>query len=98
MQPLESEAGQLGAFFGGGLALGSLVASAPFPPVRDSVAAWAAADGCGAEPTVIITLDGLQFTRLAGGRPLVAGRSQEIGYGGDSEAGKRIVENLAYVI
>ena len=52
----------------------------------------------GAEPTVTITLDGLQFTRLAGGRPLVAGRSAEIGYGGDSEAGKRIVENLAYVI
>ena len=34
----------------GGLAIGSLVSSAPFPPVEDSVAAWAAADGCAAGP------------------------------------------------
>lgn len=52
----------------------------------------------GAEPTVAITLDGLQFTRLAGGRPLLSGRPQAIEYGGDNEAGARIVENLAYVI
>lgn len=51
--------------FGGGLALGSLVSSAPFPPVRDSVAAWAAADGCGAEPTVTQT-DGVERTRWDG--------------------------------
>jgi polyhydroxybutyrate depolymerase len=38
--------------YGGGVALGSLVSSAPFPPVQDSVAAWAAADGCDAEPLV----------------------------------------------
>ncbi len=38
--------------YGGGVALGSLVSSAPFPPVESSVAAWAAADGCSAEPTV----------------------------------------------
>ena len=55
-------------------------------------------DFAGAEPTVAITVDGLQFTRLAGGRPLIAGRASEIEYGGDVEAGKRIVENLAYVI
>ena len=52
----------------------------------------------GAEPTVAITVDGLQFTRLAGGRPMVAGRPERIEYAGDAEAGKRIVENLAYVI
>ena len=55
-------------------------------------------DFAGAEPTVAITVDGLQFTRLAGGRPLIAGRASGIEYGGDVEAGKRIVENLAYVI
>ena len=36
--------------FHGGLALGALVSSAPFPDVPGSVAAWAAADGCAAEP------------------------------------------------
>ncbi len=51
-----------------------------------------------AEPTVAITLDGLQFTRLAGGRPLLAGRPQSVDYAGDTGAGARIVENLAYVI
>lgn len=51
-----------------------------------------------AEPTVGITLDGLQFTRLAGGRPLVAGRPEAIDYTGDAAAGSRIVEKLAYVI
>jgi polyhydroxybutyrate depolymerase len=38
--------------YGGGVALGSLVSSAPFPPVEDSVAAWASADGCSADPVV----------------------------------------------
>jgi polyhydroxybutyrate depolymerase len=38
--------------YGGGVALGSLVSSAPFPSVEDSVAAWASADGCSAQPTV----------------------------------------------
>jgi uncharacterized protein (TIGR03083 family) len=52
----------------------------------------------GAEPTVVITVDGLQFTRLAGGRPLLPGRPSAIEYGGDNAAGARIVENLAYVI
>ncbi len=52
----------------------------------------------GAEPTVAISLDGLQFTRLAGGRPLLPGRPQSIEYSGDAQAGARIVENLAYVI
>jgi len=52
----------------------------------------------GAEPTVAITLDGLQFTRRAGGRPLMAGRPDAVNYQGDVTAGARIVENLAYVI
>ncbi len=52
----------------------------------------------GAEPTIAIGLDGLQFTRLAGGRPLLPERPQGIDYGGDPEAGKRIVAHLAYVI
>jgi uncharacterized protein (TIGR03083 family) len=52
----------------------------------------------GDDPTVTITLDGLQFTRLAGGRPLIADRPQGIDYGGDAAAGRRIVENLAFVI
>ena len=52
----------------------------------------------GAEPSVAITIDGLQFTRLAGGRPLLPERPQSIDYAGDTEAGARIVENLAYVI
>jgi hypothetical protein len=45
-----------------------------------------------------IAIDGLQFTRLAGGRPLFADRPQSIDYAGDTDAGVRIVENLAYVI
>jgi hypothetical protein len=52
----------------------------------------------GAEPTVRITLDGLQFTRLAGGRPLMAGRTGGIDYAGDTDAGARIIDNLNYVI
>ena len=51
-----------------------------------------------AEPTAMIGIDGLQFTRLAGGRPMLAGRSKGIDYSGDVEVAKRIVENLAYVI
>ena len=52
----------------------------------------------GQDPTVTITVDGLQFTRLAGGRPMFDDRSQEISYDGDAEAGRRIEENLNYVI
>jgi len=52
----------------------------------------------GAEPTTVVTLDGLQFTRLAGGRGLVDYRPADIDYSGDAVVGKRIVENLAYVI
>ena len=52
----------------------------------------------GAEPTVGITLDGLQFTRLAGGRPLMAGRTAGSTTPVTPTAGARIIENLNYVI
>ena len=56
------------------------------------------ADFGSAEPTTVVTLDGLQFTRLAGGRGLVSYRPADVEYSGDDAVGKRIVENLAYVI
>ncbi len=49
-----------------------------------------------AEPTTTITLDGMLFTRLAGGREAVD--HGLIAYGGDETVGKRIVEHLNYVI
>lgn len=52
----------------------------------------------GQEPTATITLDGRQFVRLAGGRPMVADVPPDIDYAGDTAVGARIVENLAYVI
>ena len=52
----------------------------------------------GAEPTTVVTLDGLQVTRLAGGRGLVSYRPSDVDYSGDAAVGERIVENLAYVI
>ena len=48
-----------------------------------------------AAPTTTIKMDGLQFTRRCGGRTPGPG---DIEYGGDQEVGRRIVENLAYVI
>jgi uncharacterized protein (TIGR03083 family) len=50
----------------------------------------------GAEPTATITLDGLLFTRLAGGRTNVD--HDAITYGGDEAVGRRIVEHLNYVV
>lgn len=52
----------------------------------------------GQGPTVTIRLDGLQFTRLAGGRPLCPARSQDIELGGDKEVGAQVVEHLNFVI
>jgi uncharacterized protein (TIGR03083 family) len=48
------------------------------------------------EPTATIALDGLLFTRLAGGRTAVD--HDAISYSGDEEVGRRIVEHLNYVI
>ena len=52
----------------------------------------------GDEPTATIRLDGLQFTRLAGGRPMCPARSQDVELGGDREVAQRIVDRLNFVI
>ncbi|MGB8406102.1 MAG: maleylpyruvate isomerase family mycothiol-dependent enzyme [Mycobacterium sp.] len=52
----------------------------------------------GEEPTTTIRLDGWQFTRLCGGRPLGAVRPVGIEFEGDAEVGRRIVEHLGYVM
>ena len=50
----------------------------------------------GPEPTATIALDGLLFTRLAGGRTAVDHGA--VAYGGDEALGRRIVEHLNFVI
>jgi uncharacterized protein (TIGR03083 family) len=50
------------------------------------------------EPTATITLDGLLFTRLAGGRTTVARHPDAVRYSGDEAVGQRVVEHLNYVI
>jgi uncharacterized protein (TIGR03083 family) len=52
----------------------------------------------GGEPTVTIKLDALQFTRLAGGRPMTPARAQDIELVGDKDVAERIVEHLNFVI
>ena len=52
----------------------------------------------GHEPTATIRLDGLQFTRLAGGRPMCPARARDVELDGDEELANRIVENLNFVI
>jgi uncharacterized protein (TIGR03083 family) len=52
----------------------------------------------GQEPTSTVTLDGLLFTRLAGGRTTPAQHPDAVRYGGDEAVGKRVVEHLNYVI
>ncbi|CAN5391532.1 maleylpyruvate isomerase family mycothiol-dependent enzyme [soil metagenome] len=59
----------------------------------------AVVDGFGdASPSVTISLDGLQFTRICGGRPMTAARPTAIEITGDTEVGDRIVEHLNYVM
>lgn len=50
------------------------------------------------EPTATIRLDALQFTRLAGGRPLCPARAQDIELGGDKDVAAQVVERLNFVI
>ena len=50
------------------------------------------------DPTSTIHLDGLLFTRLAGGRVPLAEHEDAIRYGGDEAVGRRVVEHLNYVI
>lgn len=52
----------------------------------------------GQEPTATIRLDGLQFTRLAGGRPMCPARAQDVELGGDKDVAGQIVEHLNFVI
>ena len=52
----------------------------------------------GQEPTATIQLDGLQFTRLSGGRPMSPARSQGIELGGDKDVAAQVVEHLNFVI
>ena len=52
----------------------------------------------GREPTSTIALDGLLFTRLAGGRTTPAQHPDAVVYGGDEAVGRRVVEHLNYVI
>jgi len=52
----------------------------------------------GQEPTATIRLDGLQFTRLSGGRPMSAARAQDVELGGDKDVAARVVEHLNFVI
>ena len=49
----------------------------------------------GDAPTTTITLDGLRFVDMCGGR---SGTEPDVTYGGDVEVGRRIVANLNYVI
>lgn len=50
------------------------------------------------QSTSTITLDGVLFTRIAGGRTTPAAHEDAISYGGDEAVGRRIVEHLDYVI
>jgi uncharacterized protein (TIGR03083 family) len=52
----------------------------------------------GHEPTATIRLDGLQFTRLSGGRPMSPARTQDIELGGDKDLAARVAEHLNFVI
>lgn len=52
----------------------------------------------GLEPTATIRVDGLQFTRLAGGRPMSPARPRDIELGGDKDLANRVVEHLNFVI
>ena len=45
-----------------------------------------------------IRLDALQFTRLAGGRPMCPARGQDVELAGDKDLAARIVEGLNFVI
>jgi uncharacterized protein (TIGR03083 family) len=52
----------------------------------------------GQEPTATIRLDGLQFTRLSGGRPMSPARAQDIELRGDKDVATQVVEHLNFVI
>jgi uncharacterized protein (TIGR03083 family) len=64
----------------------------------DDFGVQGAPPACGGEPTATIRLDGLQFTRLSGGRPMSPARAQDIELGGDKDVATQVVENLNFVI
>lgn len=49
-------------------------------------------------PTATIRVDALQFTRLAGGRPMCPARSQSVEFDGDKDLAGQIVARLNFVI
>jgi uncharacterized protein (TIGR03083 family) len=103
---LDEMAASMGFVVGklGGAPDGSRVAIELTGPLRRTI--YVAIDGRGSvvddfgghEPTATISLDGLLFTRLAGGRTTVAQHPDAVRYGGDEEVGKRVVDHLNYVI
>ena len=52
----------------------------------------------GLDPTATIRLDGLQFTRLSGGRPMSPARAQDVELGGDKDVAARVADHLNFVI
>ena len=50
------------------------------------------------DPTSTVAVDGVLFTRIAGGRTTPGAHGDAITYGGDEVVGRRIVEHLKYVI
>jgi uncharacterized protein (TIGR03083 family) len=52
----------------------------------------------GQDATATIRVDALQFTRLAGGRPMCPARAQDVELGGDKDVAAQIVERLNFVI
>ncbi|OBK30657.1 hypothetical protein A5634_15290 [Mycobacterium asiaticum] len=52
----------------------------------------------GPGPTATIRVDALQFTRLAGGRPLCPARSQDVEFDGDKELAGQVVQRMNFVI
>lgn len=55
-------------------------------------------DFAGRDPTATIRLDGLQFTRLTGGRPMCPARPKDIELDGDQDVATQVVEHLNFVI
>jgi uncharacterized protein (TIGR03083 family) len=56
------------------------------------------ADFGGQQPTATVRVDALQFTKLAGGRPMCPARPQDVEFGGERDIAARIVERLNFVI
>ena len=52
----------------------------------------------GLDPTATIRLDGLQFTRLSGGRPMSPASPRDVELGGDKDVAARVADHLNFVI